>query len=207
MPNIRAVNGIVEMHPARAISPRPPAPQVIAADRKYRSNRQERQTTEYARLLAQKAYPKQTHQVSPPKAALLAQDLMTSPLTWLPSDSRLLDAWTVMKCMGTHHLPATSVHGTLVEMTSNHDLLPHAQELESINSPGPFATHKLSREMSCRVLSATSTTEICEIAHVLLGEHEGAIPIFDSPPHPVGILTTSDILRAIAHRSPLKLWT
>jgi acetoin utilization protein AcuB len=199
MPNIRAVNGIVEMHPARAISPRPPVTQVAAADRKDRSNRQERQTTEYARLLAQKAYPKQTHQVSAPKAALLAQDL--------PSDSRLLEAWTVMKCMGTHHLPATSVHGTSVGMTSNHDLLPHAQELESINSPGPFATHELSREMSCRVLSATSTTEICEIAHVLFGEHEGAIPIFDSPPHLVGILTTSDILRAIVHRSPLKLWT
>jgi acetoin utilization protein AcuB len=199
MPNIRAVNGIVKMHPARAISPRPPVTQVAAADRKDRSNRQERQTTEYARLLAQKAYPKQTHQVSAPKAALLAQDL--------PSDSRLLEAWTVMKCMGTHHLPAMSVHGTSVGMTSNHDLLPHTQELESINSPGPFATHKLSREMSCRVLSATSTTEICEIAHVLLGEHEGAIPIFDSPPHLVGILTTSDILRAIVHRSPLKLWT
>jgi acetoin utilization protein AcuB len=207
MPIIRAVNGIVEMHPALAVSPRPPATQVAAAGRKDRSNRQERQPADYATHLAQKAYPKQMHQVSALKAILLAQDLMISPVTWLPSDSRLLEAWTVMKCMGTHHLPATSVRGTLVGMTSNHDLLSHAHELESINSPGPFATHKLAHEMSCRVLSPTSTTEICEIAHVLLDEHEGAIPIFDSPPHLVGILTTSDILRAIVHRSPLELWT
>jgi CBS-domain-containing membrane protein len=80
-------------------------------------------------------------------------------------------------------------------------------ELESINSPEPFAKYTLAREMSCRVLAATSTTEICEIAQVMLDEHEGAIPIFDSPPHLVGILTTSDILRAIVHRSPLELWT
>ena len=116
-------------------------------------------------------------------------------------------AWTVMKRMGTHHLTATSVHGTLVGMTSNHDLLPHAHELESINSSGPFATHKLAREMSCRVLSATSTTEICEITHVILDEQEGAIPILDNSRQLVSILTTSDILRAIVHRSPLELWT
>jgi CBS domain-containing protein len=91
-------------------------------------------------------------------------------------------------------------------MTSNHDLLPHAHELESINSPGPFTRYTLAREMSCRVLSATSTTEICEIAHIMLDEHEGAIPIFDSLPRLVGILTTSDILRAIVHQSPLELW-
>jgi hypothetical protein len=41
----------------------------------------------------------------------------------------------------------------------------------------------------------------------MLDEHEVAIPIFDSPPHPVGILAASDILRAIVHRSPLELWT
>ena len=112
-----------------------------------------------------------------------------------------------MKRMGIHHLPVTSVHGTLVGMTSNHNLLPHAHELESINSPGPSARYRLAREMSSLVLSATSTTEICEIAHIMLNDHEGAIPIFESSRHLVGILTTSDILRAIVHRSPLELWT
>ena len=125
MPIIRAVNGIVEMHPALPVSPRPPASQVSATGRTGRINRQERQTADCATHLAQKAYTRQMHQVSAPKPALLAQDIMTSPVTWLPSDSTLLEAWTVMKRMGTHHLPATSVHGALVGMTSNHDLLPH----------------------------------------------------------------------------------
>jgi acetoin utilization protein AcuB len=100
-----------------------------------------------------------------------------------------------------------SVHGTLVGMTSNHDLLPHAHELKSLNSLEPFATHKLAHEMSSRFLSATSTTEICEIVHVMLDEQEGAIPIFDNSRQLVSILTTSDILKAIVHRSPLELWT
>ena len=207
MPIIRAVNGIVEMHPALSVSPRPPATQVAAAGREDRSKGQERQTADHAARIAQQAYQQQVDQAPAPKPALLAQDIMTSPVTWLPSDSTLLEAWTVMKRKGIHHLPVTSVHGTLVGMISNHDLLPHAHELESVNSPRPFVGHKLAHVMSSRVLSATPTTEIRKIAHVMLDEQVRAIPILDSSRHLVGILTTSDILRAIVHRSPLELWT
>jgi len=207
MPIIRAVNGIVEMHPALPVSQRPPAAQVAAAGREDRSKGQERRTADPAARHAQQAYQQQGHQAPAPKPALLAQDLMTSPVTWLPSDSTSLEAWTVMKRTGIHHLPVTSVHGTLVGMISNHDLLPYAHELESVNSPESSAWHKLARVMSSRVLSATPTTEIREIALVMLDEHVSAIPILDSSRHLVGILTTSDILRAIVHRSPLELWT
>lgn len=207
MPIIRAVNGIVEMHPALSVSPRPPATQVASAGREDRKKEQARQPADRATRLAQQAYQQQAHQDIAPKPALLAQDLMTSPVTSLPSDRTLLEAWSVMKHKGIHHLPVTSVHGALVGMISDHDLLPYAQELESVNSPGPSAGHNLAHVMSSRVLSATPTTEIHEIARVMLDEHVSAIPILDSSRHPVGILSTSDILRAIAHQSPLELWT
>ena len=106
-----------------------------------------------------------------------------------------------------HHLPVTSVHGTLVGMVSNHELLHYAHELESVDSLEPSAERKLIRVMSSRVLSATPTTEIRKIARVMLHEQVNAIPILDSSRHLVGILTTSDILRAIVHGDPLELWT
>ena len=204
---IRAVNGIVETYPAAPISPRPPAAQADA-DSRDRSKEQERRPVDHAACLAQQAYQQQIHHQDPaPKPALLAQDIMTSPVTCLPSDSTLLEAWTVMKCKGIHHLPVTSVYGTLVGMVSIHDLLPYSHELESVNAPGPSIGHKLASVMSSRVLSATPATEIREIAHVMLDEQVNAIPIIDSSRHPIGILTTSDILRAIVHRSPLDLRT
>jgi acetoin utilization protein AcuB len=61
--------------------------------------------------------------------------------------------------------------------------------------------------MSNHVLSAIPTTELREIARLMLDEYVSAIPIVDNSRHPVGILTTSDILRAIVHRNPLELWT
>ena len=207
MPIIHAVNGIVEMHPVLPVSPRLPAAQVMDAGRDDRSKGQEHQTADHATRLAQQAYQQQVRQDPAPKPALLAQDIMTSPVTCLPSDSTLLDAWTVMQRKGIHHLPVTSVHGTLVGMISNHDLLPYSHELESVNSTGPIAEHKLAGIMSSQVLSATPMTEIREIAHAMLDEQVNAIPIIDNLRHPIGILTTSDILRAIVHRSPLDLRT
>jgi CBS domain-containing protein len=206
MPIIRAVDGIVEMHPTLPVSPRSPATQADA-DRRDRSKEQQRQTADHAARLAQQAYQQQVQQAPASKPALLAQDLMTSPVSWLPSDSTLLEAWTVMKRQGIHHLPVTSVDGTLVGMVSSHDLLPYVHELESIDSPGPSAEHKLSRVMNSRVLSAVPTTEIREIAQVMLEEQVSGISIIDNSSHPIGILTTSDILRAIVHRSPLDLRT
>jgi acetoin utilization protein AcuB len=207
MPIIRAVNGVVEMHPALPVSPRPPVAQATAAGREGRSKGQERQDADQSTRLAQQAYRQQGQQASTSQSVLLAQDLMTSPVIWSPSDSTLLEAWTVMKRKGIHHLPVTSVHGTLVGMISNRDLLPHAHELESVNQPGLFAQRKLADVMSSQVLSATPTTEIREVAHVMLDEQVSAIPILDSSRHLIGILTTSDILRAIVHRSPLDLRT
>ncbi len=207
MPIIHAVNGIVEMHPVLPVSPRLPAAQVMEAGREDRSKGQERQTADHATRFAQQAYQQQVQQDPASKPALLAQDIMTSPVTCLPSDSTLLDAWTVMQRKGIHHLPVTSVHGTLVGMISNDDLLPYSHELETVNSTEPFAGHKLAGIMSSQVLSATPMTEIREIAHAMLDEQVNAIPIIDNLRHPIGILTTSDILRAIVHRSPLDLRT
>lgn len=202
MPIIRTVGGIVGIHPALPVSPRPPATQADADRRRDRAKDEERQDADHASHLTQQAY-------QPPasKPALLAQDIMTSPVTSLPSDSTLLEAWTMMQYKGIHYLPVTSVHGTLVGMVSNHELLPYAHELESVDSPGSSAKHTLTRVMNNRVLSVTPTTEIREIAHVMLDEQVNAIPILDRSRHLVGILTTSDILRALVHRNPLELWT
>jgi CBS domain-containing protein len=206
MPIIRAVDGVVEIHPALPVSPRSPATQADA-DKQDRSKEQQRKTADHAARLAQQAYQQQVQQAPAPKPALLAQDLMTSPVSWLPSDRTLLEAWTVMKRQGIHHLPVTSADGTLIGTISSHDLLPYVHELESIDSPGSSAEHKLPCVMSSRVLSATPTTEIREIAQIMLEEQVSGIPILDSSRHPIGILTTSDILRAIVHRSPLDLRT
>ncbi len=61
--------------------------------------------------------------------------------------------------------------------------------------------------MTTKVVTATPTTEITEIARVLLVEHVSSLPIIDGANRPIGILTVSDILRAIMRHASLELWT
>src|SRR4051812_22959543 len=105
MPIIRAVDGIVEIHPGLPVSPRQPATQ---AGDGHRRNREEQERQAARSVLVKQAYGQPAYPGSEQKKpALLAQDLMTSPVTWLPSNSTLLEAWIVMTCKGIHHLPLT----------------------------------------------------------------------------------------------------
>ncbi|MDA2911521.1 CBS domain-containing protein [Nitrospiraceae bacterium AH_259_D15_M11_P09] len=61
--------------------------------------------------------------------------------------------------------------------------------------------------MTTKVVTATPTTEITEIARVLLVEHISSLPIIDGANRPIGILTVSDILRAMMRHASLELWT
>ncbi len=156
---------------------------------------------------AQAAYQRQALVEQPAKPAVLARDLMTTPVLTLPSDSTLVDAWEIMARRGFSHVPVTSVHGVLVGMVSDRDVLHYAPELVLRGSGGQVVYRRLAEILSPRLISATPVTEIRDIARVMLAESIHAVPILDPQRHPIGILTTQDLLRGIAHHGPLELWT
>lgn len=207
MPVVLTVNGIIETYPLKGTAARPSTTHVEAVTSNVSEREQQRPAPDHSLVAAKQAYREQTQAVTRAKPALLAQDLMSRPVTWVPSDTTLAEAWTLMKRKGIHHLPVTSLHGTLVGMISDRDLLRYWQDLESTAGQGPTAPRTVAQLMGTRVLSATPTTEIPEIARVMLDEQVSAIPILDGGRRPMGILTTGDLLRAIVHRGALELWT
>jgi acetoin utilization protein AcuB len=204
MPIIVAVNGVAEIYPAKPAPLRYNRTEALT-DREHHGHQSS--TLDHPTLVAQMAYQQQGRNQPHPTPAVLAQDLMTTPVLSLPSDSRLLDAWTIMSHKGFHHIPITSVHGTLVGMLSYRDLLHHVPELIT-TADTQKASHKHAAEvMTPRIISATPTTEIREIARVMLEERIHAVPILDRNRRLVGILSTRDLLRGIANHGPLELWT
>ena len=61
--------------------------------------------------------------------------------------------------------------------------------------------------MKTNVLTARPATEIRSVANVMFKQRIGAMPIVDEGGKLVGILTRSDILKAVINRAPLELWT
>jgi acetoin utilization protein AcuB len=204
MPVVLAVNGIVETYPTNPGAPRPH--RVESADSRGTSGDRP-SAADRSIQAAQTAYQQQTRREQHPSPATLARDLMTAPVLTLPSDGTLAEAWATMQRHGFRHIPVTSLHGALVGMVSDRDLLRHVPELITLGNAGQAAQRRLAEIMTTRVISATPTTDIREIARVMLDERIHAVPILDGNRRPIGILSRHDLVRGIAHRGPLELWT
>lgn len=204
MPINVAVNGITEIYPTKQVGSRSSRAET-AGDREPHD--QHPPSLDHSASTAQTAYRQADIQQRHPKPAVLAKDLMRSPVVSLPSDSLLLDAWAIMSQKRFHHIPVTSLHGTLVGMVSYRDLLLHVPELFTGGDKRQAAQRRLAEIMTPRVITATPSTEIREIAHVMLDEQIHAVPILDQHRLLAGIISTHDLLQAIAQHGPLELWT
>lgn len=154
---------------------------------------------------ARNAYARVQENPSERKPALLAQDIMKFPVTAITPKTSVADAWSIMKAKGFRHIPVVSPDQMLLGIVSDRDLLRFANVLERKEKASlPDSVRQI---MTSKVLVATATTEIREIAQVMLHERISAMPIIDQSNRPVGMLTVTDILRAIVNRAPLEMWS
>ena len=154
---------------------------------------------------ARNAYARMKEDPSERKPVLLAQDIMKFPVTGITQETSLADAWRVMKANCFRHIPVVSPDQLLLGIVSDRDLLRYANELE--RKEGARLPDSVRHIMTSKVLVATATTEIRDIAQVMLHERISAMPIIDETNRPVGMLTVTDILRAIVNRAPLEMWS
>jgi len=141
--------------------------------------------------------------------ALHAHQIMSTPVTTLTPETSILDAWTLFRQTRYRHIPVVDEAGRLAGIVSDRDLLRYAAvngRIPPYDGDSPEARTPIATLMKPRVLTATPDTEIRQIARVLIEQHIGAMPIMDYGGTLRGIVTRSDILRALVTHAPLELW-
>lgn len=142
------------------------------------------------------------------KPAVLARQIMISPVTMLPPDASIAEAREIMKDREFHHIPIVDVDRKPIGIISDRDILrgkPHPDHRVTRRLPeGPPVTVR--DLMSTRLLTATAETEIREIARVMVREKIGCLPIVDNAHNLIGILTSTDVLQCVVNNAPLELW-
>ncbi len=141
--------------------------------------------------------------------ALHAHQIMSSPVTTLMPETTIVEAWGVFREHRFRHIPVVDGEGRLVGIVADRDLLRYAAlngRIPPYGPDSPEARTPIARLMKQQVLTATPDTEIRQIAQVLIEQHIGAMPIMDYRGALVGIVTRSDILRALVTHAPLELW-
>lgn len=132
------------------------------------------------------------------KKIVYAQDLMSSPVFTLLEEMPIEVAQRVFKEHKYRHIPILSHSGKLVGVVSDRDF---------IGLSVSTLKNSISTRMVTNILVAEPQAEIREIAQIMMNNKIGCIPIIDRSAKLVGIITHSDILRAIVNHAPIELWS
>ncbi len=120
-----------------------------------------------------------------------ALDLMSPVVFRLNPETRVSLAWTSMRDHAVRHVCVTDDEGRLVGLACDRDILVLGEDRHA----GATA---LKEVMTREPITSTGDVEAPELAELMLHEHLEAVPIIDDQHRPIGIVTSSDLLRALA---------
>lgn len=142
------------------------------------------------------------------RAKIFAKDIMSSPVVTLPVTSSLSQAWDVVHSRRFRHIPILGADDVVVGMLSDRDLFRGTMEsvLSGTSESNKQVWGSIQSLVSRPVLVASPEAEFRALARVLLEEHIGALPIVSEAVGLVGMITRSDILRALVAHPDFDQW-
>lgn len=133
-----------------------------------------------------------------------AAQIMSRPVMVLHQDDAVARAWHLLQGRRIHQAPVLDEGGRLVGMVGERELL------TVIDIDGDRVLEHLKRHvrdvMTSPVVAATPVTDIRRIAAAMLERGLSAVPILDERGHIAGIVSRTDVLRAVMTDPPLSLW-
>lgn len=133
----------------------------------------------------------------PPK---FVREIMTSDVTTLEHDAKLLDAALLMRSSGFRHLPVVK-EGRLVGVLSDRDVQRASPSMFSKISPEEynqlFETTPIVKVMARDPTAVSPDTTVQEVVQLMFEHKFGSVPVVDGEQRLVGIVTTTDLLRIL----------
>jgi acetoin utilization protein AcuB len=153
---------------------------------------------------AAQAY-RQMLRVSTERAPILhTYQLMSRDVMTLRPDATVEEAWRQLAARGIGQAPVLDKTLRLVGLVSVQDLLTVINVKDG--QVRDILSHSVADVMTSPVVSADPVTDIRRAARVLLDYRLSGLPVVNEREELVGILTRSDILRALVNDPPLSLW-
>lgn len=133
-----------------------------------------------------------------------AYQIMSREVVTLSTEDPVQAAWLTLREHAIHQAPVLDPGATLVGLVTERDLL------TTFNLDGGQVRDVLPRRvvdvMTSPVLSADPVTDIRRIARAMLEFNLVAMPVVNEHGVLVGLVTRSDILRAVMADPPLSTW-
>ncbi|GII06008.1 CBS domain-containing protein [Planobispora takensis] len=133
---------------------------------------------------------------TPTTEALTAGQVMSRVLVTIPPEESPLMAWELMRRAEVHHLPVLDAHGRLLGILTR-------QDVSDSWSGGPAQqSHRPVRDLlgRHRTPRARPDHRLSEVAGAMLDAACDAVPVLDDRGRLIGMITTVDVLKAVAGR-------
>ena len=134
-----------------------------------------------------------------------AYQLMSCPVSTLPMEMDVLVARRRFQQLGFQQMPVLSPQQQIVGMLSLKDLL------QCIIIEGDLVRYlggkRVADAMSKEVITADPVSDIRRVAQVMQQYHLHGVPIVDEQDALLGLVSRSDILRALINDPPLDIWS
>jgi acetoin utilization protein AcuB len=142
------------------------------------------------------------------KPVVVARQIMSSPVATLTEQATLAEAVSLFHVRRFRHVPVTADGGDLIGMLSDRDVLhalgglnDHYEQQRTAND----VNDRVVVLMKSPVLTAVENTDVRLIARLFVEYHIGAVPVLAG--HDIaGIISRSDVLRAVMLHYGLELW-
>jgi len=134
-----------------------------------------------------------------------AHQLMSHPVTTVSIDMDILAARRYFQQQKFQQMPVINAQHQLTGMLSIEDLL---QFIIIDNNQIRYVRGKrVADAMSKEVISADPVSDIRRVAQAMQEYHLSGIPIVNEQDTLIGIISRSDILRAVTNDPPLNMWS
>ena len=139
---------------------------------------------------------------------LLASQMMTSPVTSVQTQTTAVKVLDILDISGFRHIPVMSLDNQLVGIVSDRDVIRCmcGSNTVCLHCSKDKQNILIDELMKDQVLTASVDTDARHIARLFVEKRIGAVPVM-AENRLVGIITRSDILRAVMQHFNLNLWS
>lgn len=139
-------------------------------------------------------------------STLLAKQIMTSPVVTLTPEAKISEALQQFQDKAFRHMPVVTTAGRLIGIVSDRDVLRYLAGLtDRYRQLLHAADARVEQLMTPQVLTASVDTDVRYIARLFVERRIGAMPIVEED-ELRGMITRSDVLRAVMRHYTLELW-
>lgn len=137
-----------------------------------------------------------------PTEVLFVREIMTKHVVTAPPTTSIGEIAHLFSDHRYRHIPIVSGKEELIGLVSDRDIL----RFQAKSSSRERDKEPVSSIMVSEVLVGTADTLIRDVARTMIEERIGSLPIVGERNAVVGIVTRSDIVRALIAHGPMRLW-